>query len=372
MNVEPALRPAIVAVDVLDGVRSALLRFSARTAGLRFIIASRDIRLGVQSFLSAAVLAFATLRVPGLLLVVGPALFGVPHLVGDVRHIVIRSDLSRGWIRIVVVACAGLVAIRLGELAAPSTARYALVEAVAGWSWVAAGVVLGSRAGQSVRRGLLVALPVAVLAVASMRSPELARAIFAYAHNAVALVVWVTMFRSRRIAAVPAIVTVGAIAFLFASGSLVPWAHWEGPWGRQVVAESLTVAGRPMAPVAAMGIGLSYLYLQAVHYAVWVSWIPQDDMQGCGSATFRMTVRALRRELSGAGCVLVTAAAIAVLVGSFVCGQRARTAYFSVAAFHAWLEIAALAYFLAGGKASPTGPRRPWRACRAQGWVKTI
>jgi hypothetical protein len=350
MNVEAALRPAAVAVDALDGARSALLRFAARTAGLRCIVTSRDIRLGVQSCLSAAVLALATLKAPGVLLVVGPALFGVPHLVGDVRHIVIRSHLSRGWIRVIVVACAALVAIRLGEIAAPSIARYALVEAVAGWIWVAAGVVLGSRAGKSVRRGLLLAPPVAMLAVVSMRSPELARAIFAYAHNAVALVVWVVMFRSRRVAALPAVVMVGAIAVLFASGSLMPWAHWEPLWGRQVVAESMAVVGRNMAPGAATGMGLSCLYLQAVHYAAWVSWIPQDDLQGCGSATFRMTLRALRRELGVSGCVLVTAAAIAVFAGSLVCGQRTRTVYFSVAAFHAWLELAALAYFIAAGR----------------------
>jgi hypothetical protein len=359
--------PALTAgADVLfgglDGVRRRLLRAAVGVRWLRTSIVRRDARLCAQSVLSVLLLGMATLLLPGLLLVAGPVLFGVAHVTGDVRHLVVRRNVPRPWMWVIAVACASLVALRVAELVAPSALPFASVEVLTGWGWVAAGIALGAFYARSVARGLLVAAPVAFVAVLSAHSPSLARSVFAYVHNLVALVVWVALFRGRRLVALPAIAGALAIATLFASGTLVPWTHWQGPWTDRVVVESMAQVGVGVAPQVAVGIGLSYVFLQAIHYAVWIAWIPQDDLRARGTATFRMTARALRRELGDVGVGMVVVAAAVVVVASLVRTHPTRAVYLSVAAFHGWLELAALGFFAARGQVGRALPD-------AAGWM---
>jgi hypothetical protein len=191
--------------------------------------------------------------------------------------------------------------------------------------------------------------------------------VFAYAHNLIALVVWVALFRGRRLVALPAIAGALAIAALFASGTLVPWTHWQGPWTDRVIIESMAQVGAGVAPQMAVGIGLSYVFLQAIHYAVWIAWIPQDDLRARGTATFRMTARALRRELGDVGVAMILVAAAVVIVASLLRTHPTRAVYLSVAAFHGWLELAALGFFAARGRVGRALPHaagcRPERIC---------
>jgi hypothetical protein len=75
----------------LDGVRTPVLRLAfAHSATLRRAAGSRPHRLALIAVTSTA-LAFAlALGAPGLLYLWGPLLLGVPHLVADVRYLVVR------------------------------------------------------------------------------------------------------------------------------------------------------------------------------------------------------------------------------------------------------------------------------------------
>jgi hypothetical protein len=340
---------AEAAFDVVDHLRARLLSAALGVPSLQAIVTRRHRRLAVQSLLSVVVLAAATLLAPGILLVLGPIVLGVAHVTGDVRHLVSRRDVPRAWAVLVAIACTTLLGLRIAELAGPTWLPYARFEVLAGWGWVAAGVVLGACCGPSFSRALLMALPLALLAAASAVSPTVARAILGYAHNLVALVVWLVLFRQQRTAVLASIVTALAIAVLLASGSLVPWTHWDGLWAGRVIDEWLGLAGRHITQQTAIGIGLSYVFLQAVHYAVWVSWIPQDDTCGHGTLTFRMTARALYRDLGRSGVALAVIAATVMVVASFARVHPTRAVYMSLAAFHGWLELAALAFFVARG-----------------------
>jgi hypothetical protein len=358
MSLTAAKSTLEVTLDMLDGVRRGLLRLSLGVTVLRSIVISRDRRLATQSVVSVLVLACATLCIPGLLLVAGPLLFGVAHVTGDVRHLVIRRNLPRAWIRVVAIAAVALMGLRVAELAAPFALPYARVEVLIGWAWVGAGVVAGALLARSVARGLLAGAPVAFVLVLSVHAPVLARALFAYAHNLVALVVWVALFRSRRLVAIPAIGAALAIGMLFASGVLVPWTHLDGPWGQRLVLESMAQSST-WPPRIAIGIGLSFVFLQAIHYMVWVAWIPQDDLCARGTATFRMTARAFQRDLGSVGVPLVLIAAIVVVVASLVRVHPTRAVYLSIAAFHGWLELAAVAFFAARGCVGSTASQSP-------------
>jgi hypothetical protein len=297
-------------------------------------------------------LAIATLVMPGVLLVAGPVLFGVAHVTGDVRHLVLRRNLPRAWTHVVAVASVVLIALRITELIAPSAFAYARVEVFAGWAWVAGGVTLGALFARSVARGLLVGAPVAFLMVVSIHAPTLTRLLLAYVHNLIALVIWVVLFRARRLFAAPAIFAAVALAALFASGAPVPWTSWRSVWADRLVGESLAQVGSLVPPRIAVGLGLSFVFLQAIHYSTWVAWIPQDDRRAHGTSTFRMTARALRSELGGAGVALAIVAEVVVLIASSVRVHPTRAVYMSVSAFHGWLELAAIAFFAARGRVS--------------------
>jgi hypothetical protein len=103
----------------------------------------------------------------------------------------------------------------------------------------------------------------------------------------------------------------------------------------------------------ALGLGLSFVLLQSVHYAVWLSYVPQDDLRGQGLQSFRMSWRALRRDLPLPLLVLTAVVAAAVLGASLVSAHRTRQLYMSLASFHGYLELAAASFLYVRGWEDP-------------------
>src|SRR5665213_816592 len=93
------------ALAPLDRVRRALLVGLSRSAVVRPLVIDRDQRIRVQAVVGAGVAFALTLLVPGVLFVVGPALFGGAHVASDVRYLALRRDLPRRWILALVAGC---------------------------------------------------------------------------------------------------------------------------------------------------------------------------------------------------------------------------------------------------------------------------
>jgi len=117
----------------------------------------------------------------------------------------------------------------------------------------------------------------------------------------------------------------------------------------------------PFANVkTAVGVTTAFVFLQAVHYSVWLSWIPQEQQQSRGTPTYRMSVRSLFADLGTGGVAAVVVAAGAVLVGACFQLQRARSLYISLATFHGYVELALLAFFWGRGAGpAPAQVARP-------------
>lgn len=159
-------------------------------------------------------------------------------------------------------------------------------------------------------------------------------------------IVWLALFRSRAWRAWLPFALVVAGTLVLIGGTTLPWTRLEGPWAERLVSEALDAM--PHLPQRfALSIGLSYVFLQAVHYSIWLSWIPQKELRTAGTLTFRMSLRSARRDFGRLGLALIGMAALLVLVASLVDVHRTRGWYLSIVSFHAYLEIACLA-FLAG------------------------
>ena len=341
------------ALAPFDRLRRVLLVGLSRSPIAGPIVTRRDQRVRAQALLGVGVAFALTLLAPGLLFIVGPALFGVAHVASDVRYLVLRRDLPRWWITALVAGCLALFALRGLEAAFPQRWPFAATEVGLGWGWALCGVwaaVAASPSSRSIRRGLLVTPAILLALLAALARPSLARLIFAHLHNLVGIGLWLLLFRRRRRFAFPALALLALAVALCASGGVLPAVRFGGPGASRFVDEMVSAWPGWMPARTALGLGLAFVMLQAVHYSVWLSWIPQDDLRGQGTLSFRMSLRSLLRELGPVWLIVIALVAGAVLAASFVDAHRTRQLYLSLSAFHGYLELAAGAFLFVRGR----------------------
>jgi hypothetical protein len=340
------------AVAPLDRLRRRVLLGLVRAPALGALLARRDRRLMAHSVAGVAVAFALAVLCPGVLFVVGPAVFGVAHVAADARYLVLRRSLPRWWAAVIGAGCASLFVLRALESAAPGAWPFAATEVAVGWAWAFAGVAAGVVArGDRVRgRALVVGGVVAALGAAAVSHPHLARIVFAHVHNVVAIALWVFLFRARRRFALPAVALLAVASALLLSGVALPWVRFDGPGAERLVDESVFAWPAWMSQRTAVAMGVVFVMLQAVHYSVWLAFIPQDDVRGEGTLSFRMSLRAIRRDFPAPLLAAVVLLAAAVLAASFLDVHRTRGLYMSLATFHGYLELAAATFLVVRGR----------------------
>ncbi len=337
----------------LDRLRRGLLLGLARSKVAGPLVTRRDQRIRAQALGAVLVASALTCLCPGVLFVVGPALFGVAHLASDLRYLVLRRELPRAWTRTLAAGAVALIALRALEGLFLGRWPFAATEVGLGWTWALVGVGAGLAfaAAPGARRRASVAGPVLLaLALAAIARPSLARIVFAHLHNLAAIALWLLLFRGRRRFALPALVLLALAVALCVSGLALPAVRLGGPWAGRFVDE-MTQGWPPSVPArTALGLGLAFVLLQAIHYNVWLGFIPQDDLRGEGTLSFRMSLRSLAKDLPPAWLGLAVAAALAVVAASFVDAHRTRQLYLSFSSFHGYLELAAGSFLYVRGR----------------------
>jgi hypothetical protein len=342
----------------LDVARRGLLSTVTRSRGLTLVVARRDTRVPVLATVQITLLLAVTATRPLWLFLFGPLVLGVPHLASDVRYLLVRRSVARSVVILAAVASALIVALRALPLAHVLVPHAARLEVLTGAIWIAAAVVAGARERRSAWP--LLAMPaLSALGVYVAAHPGVTRIVLAQGHNLVGVALWLLLFRRNRWAAVAPLIALAAGTGLLLSRATLDWTMRVG--GLEGLGVDLWRVGATMAPGAPPVIGVStalvFVFLQAVHYAAWLVWIPQDALAGPGMLTFRMSGRSLVRDLGVLGLGGVVAGAV-VLAGAAAFDARAAVgAYMSLATFHAYLELAMLAYFVARGRSDGLDPR---------------
>jgi hypothetical protein len=314
-----------------DAVRAALYRTLAPwLAPLYGDRARRVAWMGVVSVSSSFLL---TLAAPLWLLALGPVLLGVPHLVADVRYLVVRPGLHRRVVPATLAAVA-LVAVGLGAPAVVGLA--AMVPAV-----------LAARASAPKKAAALATW--LALSAAAWRDEFLFLLVFLHAHNVVALVLWWRMRpRDGRAGWTVALVLAGAAALALGLGDGVIRAlgGFSAPASGADFGTLVTQMAPDVPPAVGLHLVLAFAFLQSVHYALWLRLIPEDARERPAPRPFAASWQALRKEL---GLPLL---AVAALVGLAIAAwgaldlPGARMGYLQLAAFHGYLELAAGAWLL--------------------------
>ncbi|MCS6899741.1 MAG: hypothetical protein RMJ98_08800 [Myxococcales bacterium] len=344
MNTAQALDTAGIP---LDWLRGRLFRWLLSAPVFRWLLCTRDRRLGFHAVLGVAVALGLTAIFPAFLFVVGPLVLGVAHVASDLRYLLLRRSVPRGVTGMAVLFCGALFALRMGELLGQrwlgASQEMMLLEVWAGASVVAAGLAERRKGRAALALG-------AVLALGAMaqRWPELSRLVFAHGHNLIGVGLWLLLFRRRLGPVVPALILLGAGIVLTGSGATLPLAAGAGGLsfaGQHLVDVATWIApGVPLRFLA--GAVLSYVFLQAVHYSVWLAWIPQEDTRAEGTTSFRMSFRSLRQDLRGLLAPVVALVALVPAAALVFGASLTRDVYLSLASFHGYLEVAMVFYFL--------------------------
>lgn len=300
-----------------------------------------DGRPPLRSVAVVAAAALAVAAAPAAVLLGAPLALGAPHLVADVRWLVLRRRMPAALLVASAAATVSLIALRALEIAGHAPAGAARLEAAVAAAWVIAGVVAGrALALESVRPARWLPF-VAVAGVLALAPTAPTRAAVVLLHNLVALALWVALFRPPRRAAVAVVgaVVVGVGLLAIVGPAL---AHALG-LPRDRAFEAAAIAFAPsLAPAVATGALEAVLFLQLVHYAVWLVFVPA----ACGPRSGDR-----RSEIGLAALVALTPIGVAVALAAGGGPRAVRDAYLSLAVFHAYLELAAWAFVAARGDA---------------------
>jgi hypothetical protein len=336
--------------EPLDWFRRGWFSWILQSQFVRATLAHRDRRIATIACASVFASGLGAVYFPVLLFTLGPVLLGVAHVAADVRYLVLRRNLAHWWQSTVWLSCAALIAIRVSEELGwlQHTDRLELVSAAV---FTGVAVLAGLRERGSLARALWAGALLAAAISYAVTQPKAARYVFLHAHNVIALLAWVTLFRANKRWLLGPVVLILGGAGVLASGALSAQTL-ASPFAASFHLHVFTVSDwlAPLAdPGLAIGVTSAYLFLQSVHYSAWLSWIPQEEQASRGTFTFRMSVRSLFSDLGAPGVAAVGIAVAVVIIGAYFDLHRARGLYLSLATFHGYLEVALLTFFWVRG-----------------------
>lgn len=269
-------------------------------------------------FAGLAALCASAIVAPALLLVWMPLVLGVPHVASDIRYLVL--PLPRAQIALAIAASMALVALRVTAIATGTNLLVAEAVLVAGWLLAALALEPTAR-----KRALGIALFASALIIGM---PIVFIAVAALAHNVLAIVAWVAVAKPSR---KQAFALVGGVAvFALIAGLVGPTTSAltggdTSPWLTVDKVAGIMFGGLPHA--VARSLLVAFAFLQGVHYAIWLGWIPASQPI----------------PKRGAATLVVAIATLTVLAGALFNPAWARTTYLALATFHIYLEIVILA-----------------------------
>lgn len=323
-------------IAAADRVRRWWLRRLGRA--LRPLIRGRELRVAVTAATMVCTALVATLVFPLWLLILGPLVWGVPHLVADLRYMLVRPGYHRRpWLAL--LAGPPLLWVGLGG----------------GLMWGFAAAALGLVAARaSAGRQAVGLVAVAGLAGAFAALGQIGDVVFAHLHNAVAVGLWWAWRpRTSRLHWLPLAMMLAAAGFLVSDAALVAASRSGGlEWfGGGMGADYQVWRLSPgVSPEWGLRLVLLFCFAQTIHYAVWLQLLPDEDRERAAPPTLRTRWAGLVADM---GRPLLYGA-IAASVGLAAWAARdlmdACHGYFRMARFHGHLELCAAALMLVEGR----------------------
>lgn len=319
----------------LDAVRRKILHVFAPWLGSFYGNPSRRIAwAGTFGIVFALALS---LRFPLALLALGPLVLGVPHLLSDVRYLIVKPGAHRRPLIVLLVLL-------------PLAATWLFPKLEVGLLALV-GATLAART--NLFRKAIAFGVVSALYAAAFTLPATFSLVFAHAHNFIAAVVLLCFSRSLRHALAPAIV--------FAVLSIVMLSGGFDGFSQHAAASALRTGTdlrqamwqyAPFCPneTTAIRFVVLFVFAQSVHYSIWLRLVPDEARPRKGLPSFSRSFRALRDDFGRLVLAGFALASTTFLVWGARDLEPARLGYLRFAAFHGYLELAFLALLVLEGR----------------------
>ena len=327
----------------LDRWRLYLLRILAPF--LRPLIRSSAHRVCVTASLGFLLATLISLKIPLWQLALGPIIWGIPHLIGDLRYLVVRRGLLKSigfWL---------LIALPLLYFTYRPSFVYTLI-ALSGATLL--GYFHGRRQAQNQHRVILrragCVLSFVLGAYFFTRAyPLHAHFILLHGHNLITLGIW-WKWRDKRAwwELIPLLVLIACSSLILFGWEANEWrvatleSAWQPPnlslrYFEITLASVFPEAWRPQWVVL-------YGLLQSAHYLVWVRLIPEEARERETPITFRRSLQRLSEDFGPLIVCLMIIGMIGLAFWAFFDVSAARLNYLKLIGAHASLEIAMIGY----------------------------
>ena len=290
-------------------------------------------RIGVFLLLSLSI----TLVAPAFVLLAGPLLLGVPHLMSELCVFASRLKVTRVAVLTTVAPLAVLVGLRIAECF--GYARPDGSDVVFGCAAILAASAC--RPGPWLNR-VSQCLVVIGMSVLALQNAALTTLLMAHAHNLCALVFFVLWTRPRLS---PRDVSLLVLVVSTAGGLI--WFGAPGVANSPFLSNVRLALAPGMSVELAQRVVLAYAFAQLIHYAFWLDLLPRAPSLRTPDKDARRT-----KVLFGVGVAVLIVPLYAYLTDPV----EARDHYLAFAGFHGWLEFAVLAYCGLGLSARATLP----------------
>jgi hypothetical protein len=307
-----------------DRVRRHLYALGAQRFASLLVEPQR--RAWVFAWAYAALAFLGSVVWPLGLLALGPILWGIPHVLSDVRYLVVSPGHQRKRLQLVLVSLALLAAVLgAGMLAGIGAVLLAALTTQASWA-----------------RRCVVLIPGTALLVAAWFFQRPMELFFAHAHNWVA-VAWLLHLLEK-----PGHRWGLGIGLLAMSAALwfmpLSWFGFVGQsLGGMGFGYHMSALTPPGASTFAVRLVLLFAFTQAFHYAVWLRLVPELKRRRRAPRSFAASYNALSREFGSWFMICVLLGMVALALGAVFALREAREAYLGFALFHGYLELAFIA-----------------------------
>ena len=347
MRVSLAERSLELVSYPLDLLRRRLLLILGPIA--RPFIRSRALRVTAIAVIGFGVAAALSIGMPLWQLALGPVLWGIPHILGDLRYLIIKQRLAHTisfWLLVV------LPLVHFTYRPRVTTTMIALGGAAFLGFIHRRRAVDQRNSGRGIAPRFISVMTCAVLGYIVSRSwPYHAHFVLLHAHNLITLGIW-WFWRPRRSLweLAPLVMLLGCSALILCAWDAQSWraAHVATDWAPAQLTLSYferTLAWMLPEHLRPQWVVL-YSFLQSAHYLVWIRLIPEDDRIAETPITFRRSALRLGKDFGSWVMLAVFVGMLTLAVWAIVDISSARLTYLRWISAHASLEVAVIGYLV--------------------------
>ncbi len=342
-------------INFLDRIRTFILKKVLKYNLVKSIFINRSIRLQFGFVFSASTSLYFALFHPYNLLIIGPLIFGIPHLLSSIRYLpkyLNKNDFSKNFSLIVAVLLFSFVIIKLFIEPIILNKKGVILNftEIIFYVLFAASIFIFLKHKINFIFFIIVSF---FLILFSFLAPLKMIGSLALAHNFIAFYFWhaFSVNQNERNSSIVSFCIFLLVHGLIFMGFFDHQIMYSQEFGYQNSLTQMTFGFENLFQQNSIYLSrtiAAFAFGQSVHYFVWLKAIPEQNSSFQFNLSFKLIFKKMINEVSKPVLILIALSIVFVISISFFQSlYQARFAYLLLAATHGYFEIAT---FLIGKK----------------------